>query len=542
MGLLAFFYNLPVSLFGVTEGLYASVTETMVRTGAYVHPTLHGEPYLHKPPMFFWLQAFSTESWGMNEAALRLPSAFCSFGTVVATYWIGRTLFSSTAGFWAALVMLTCYASVWFGQMAIIDPVLTFSMTLGTLGFVRAYFMEEQSWWYVIGFIALAFGAMVKNLHAFALPVALFVALLIIRRDGTPFKTRYFWLGIATFVLLVGGYYVYLGQEFIQHYVLKENLQRMTKLAGDTQGSALDAYFGKRPIVWYLFVIWFDCFPWSALLPAGLLLLWRQKPRRHYPRETFILLWVLGYILAFSLFPEKHERYLMPMIPGIALMIGYVYHRVFDAQDFDLWTFPSSKRMLVLLSLLLMVVIFLAPYLLEKKWNLPSDIFPFMYQVGFLFGAGVLMYAVSTAHARAALNMVGVLAVGLMMSLVLIIVPGINAVASPKLLMSEVQSYLKTPNDPIQTFQHWNWRSDEDLYYWLHVHKNQRIIGENQTDEKALESLQKEVRQTGSLVILMTEHQFRQIIQPAAGLTSTILREFPRPKRKILLVSIQTVS
>ena len=277
MGTFAFFYNLPTSLFGVTEGLYAAVTETMVRTGEYVHLSLHGRPYYNKPPMFFWLQALSTKFVGWGETALRLPSAFLSFGTVVVTYWLGRTLFSPTAGFWAALVVLTSYASLWFGQMAIIDPVLTFFMTLGILGLVLAYFQERTSWWYVVGFAALAFGAMVKNLHAFAMPVLLFLALLLVRRDGTPFKTFSFWAGLMVFAGLLGSYYAYLGQEFIQHYVLKENLQRMTKLAGDTQGSAFDAYFGKRPIVWYAFVIWFDFFPWSVLLPSALLVLWETK-------------------------------------------------------------------------------------------------------------------------------------------------------------------------------------------------------------------------------------------------------------------------
>ena len=118
LGLIAFFYNLPISLFGVTEGLYAAVTETMVRTGEYVHLTLHGQPYFNKPPMFFWLQAFSTQLFGWSEAALRLPSALFSLGTVVVTYWLGRTLFSATAGFWAALVVLTSYASLWLDRRA----------------------------------------------------------------------------------------------------------------------------------------------------------------------------------------------------------------------------------------------------------------------------------------------------------------------------------------------------------------------------------------------------------------------------------------
>ncbi|GJL65923.1 MAG: hypothetical protein NPIRA05_08940 [Nitrospirales bacterium] len=539
MGVFAFFYNLSSSLFGVTEGLYASVTETMVRTGEYVQLTLHGQPYWNKPPMFFWLQAVSTKFLGWHETALRLPSALFSVGTVVITYGLGKTLFSSTAGFWAALVALTSYVSLWFGSMAIIDPVLTFCMTLGIFGLVRAYFQEGTAWWYSVGFVALAFGAMVKNFHALALPVLLFFMLLVIRRDAAPLKTSSFWAGASIAVGILGLYYAYLGQEFFQHYVLKENVLRMLRVAGDTQSSLLDGYLGKRPIIWYGIVIWFDFFPWSVLLPSALLLLWKQRMVSDSPREMFLLVWVLGYFLAFSLFPEKHERYLMPMVPGVAVMVGYFYYRVLERQDLNVWEHSVFRLMLGLLSLLCLIIIVVAPYLLNKKWNVPFDIVPVGYQAAMLVGVGVLLHAVRKSRETLALKMVGTLAVGLMIGVVVFVVPGIHAVASPKLMLTEVQAFLKDPDDPVTTFQHWHWRSDEDLYYWLHVHKGQDLIGEGLSDEAALGALRQKIETSGEQILLMTDQQYQEIISPASELTSTILREFLRPKKKIVLVSIQ---
>ncbi len=439
--------------------------------------------------------------------------------------------------------MLTSYVSLWFGGMAIIDPALTFCMTVGILGLVRAYFQEGTSWWYVIGFVALALGAMVKNFHALILPVLLFLTLLAIRRDATPFMRSSFWMGVMIAVGLLASYYVYLGQEFFQHYVLKENLLRISRLAGDTQGSVLDAYLGKRPIVWYAIVIWFDFFPWSVLLPSGLGVLWKQRPLSHYPRETFLLCWVLGYFLAFSLFPEKHERYLMPMAPGIAVMVGYFYHRVLERRDLNLSESVVFQRMLGLGSVLCLAIIFASPYLLNKKWNVPLDLFPWVYHAAMLVGVGVLMYSVFKARTTMALKMLGTLAVGLMMGVIVFVMPSIHAVASPKLMMTDVQSFLKNPGDPIQTFQHWNWRSDEDLYYWQHVHRHARILGEGLGFEDALETLRQEVGQTGEVVILMTAEQYQSLMRSAPKLTISILRAFQRPKKDILLVSIQlTVS
>ena len=135
------------------------------------------------------------------------------------------------------------------------------------------------------------------------------------------------------------------------------------------------------------------------------------------------------------------------------------------------------KGMLGLLSLVFIVLVFLAPYLLHKKWNVPTDVLPLLYQFVMVVGIGVLVYAMIKVKGKVALKMVGVLATGLMIGVVVFILPGINAVASPKFIMTEVQSFLKNPSDPILTFQHWNWRNDEDLYYWQHVHKSADIVG-----------------------------------------------------------------
>ena len=539
IGLLAFFHNLSVSLFGDTEGLYAAVTETMLRTGEYVQLTLNEEPYVNKPPMFFWLQGLSSRALGLNELALRLPSALFSLGTMIVTYFLGTLLFSRTAGCWAALVVGTSYASVWFGQMGIMDPGLTFFMTLGLFGFAGAYFQKGSDWWYVVGFVALAFGAMVKNFHAFAMPALLFLVLLWVFRDGKPLKSFPFWIGFVVFLVFLGSYYAFLGQTFLEHYFFHENLKRMTMVGGDIKGSALDAYFGSRPIHWYAYTIWFDLFPWSVLLPSSLMLLWKQRPFRHSPREAFILLWVLGYFLAFSVFPEKHERYLLPLVPGTALWVGYLYHRVWASEDLQRRATSVLKVMLGVLSVACILLVALGPFILQKKWGLPQDVFPLAYQGIIVICTGALLYYLYRSPLRMALNMVGVLAVAFMVSLVMFIVPGIDASASPRTMYTGIRSSLNNPNDLIWAYQHWDWRTDEDLFYWQHVHRGALILGWRTDAAQGLEALKNKIQKTDRMVILMTEDQYQQSVSLDPDLKVNVLREFVRPKITILLVSVE---
>ncbi|MDR4496242.1 MAG: glycosyltransferase family 39 protein, partial [Nitrospirales bacterium] len=214
IGLQAFFANIQSSLFGETEGLYANVTHHMIGGGNYFYITMPEGPYFNKPPLFFWVQAALVNGLGWSEAALRFPSALASLGTMMVTYFFGRLLFSGVAGFFAAVVVCTCYAGLWFGSLGIIDPVLTFFMTLGLYSWVKAYFEQNSRWWYVVGFVALSFGTMAKSFHGVALPALVFGLFLWTQRDAGPLRSREFWYGVMACAILLTGYFLLLSQEF----------------------------------------------------------------------------------------------------------------------------------------------------------------------------------------------------------------------------------------------------------------------------------------------------------------------------------------
>src|SRR5262245_1432802 len=45
------------------EGRYAEIAREMVERGEWVVPVLQGEPYLDKPPLFYWLVALSYQAF-----------------------------------------------------------------------------------------------------------------------------------------------------------------------------------------------------------------------------------------------------------------------------------------------------------------------------------------------------------------------------------------------------------------------------------------------------------------------------------------------
>jgi 4-amino-4-deoxy-L-arabinose transferase-like glycosyltransferase len=536
IGFLAFSSNATISLFGETEGLYAIVTHTMMAAQDYVHLWLRGEPYFNKPPLFFWLQAGFIHGLGWSEAALRLPSIVSSLGTMMTTYFLGRLLFSAMAGFWSALVCATCYAGLWFGPLAIIDPVLTFCMTLGMYAWARAYFQESSQGWYIVGFVALALGSMVKTLHALALPALVMGIFFWMRHDRRVFREPYLWVGAVGGGLLLGGYFLFLGPEFRQHFFFEENLKRMITVAGDQQYSAWEAYWGKRPIFWYGLVIWFDVFPWSALLPVGLFLIWKRRPWLESPKELWVFLWVVVYFVALSVAPEKHERYLMPLLPAFGLLVGYVYHRLlYEASVSE--GMGMLRGLLGCLGVVFVIAVFLGPILLQKKWHVPLDIIPLALCVGLgMLGLVMIGLAVKN-YLQMGLVGIGVLGVALLVTVTGFIIPGIQAEGSPRLAFDENQRRLNNQTDPISVFQSWDWRGDEDEFYWDYLYGHSRIVGKGLEDSLALEELKRDVQQSSCLV-MMTEDQYHRVISPDLDLDAIVLFEFYRSKKNIVLLSL----
>ncbi len=527
LGLFTFIPNLNVAFFESAEALYAGIAREMVRTQHFLHLTFLGTPYYNKPPFFFWILALSSTLFGENEVALRLPSALFSLGTVALTYHLGKTLFSRTAGFWAALVVSTTYAFMWYGRVALFDSTLTFFITLSLLAWLHAFEQPASGRWHFLAFLAMALGLMIKALHAFLLPALVVLGLMIVRRDFRLMKARPFWCGFFLFGALVFLYFWALGSQFRQQFFMAEQLNKVLRLS-DVTGHVSDS----KPIYWYLYMVWPDFIPWSFLIPSSLVLLFSKRPFKQHPRELFVLLWAVGGFLMLSLAPPKHERYLLPIVPGFALMIGYYYHIVFSSSEQKQWATLGFKVMLGLLSIACVVSLFVAPRVLHRRWNVPTSVFPTIFIVIMLTFCSVLVYALVSSKVRFALMTLGILATGFMFLTVHIVVPAIDKGSSAKRMIAEITPFLKRSEDPIPVYRNSvPYHDEETNYYMFFEHSGAHIIAEDQLRETA--------HKDGQVVILVL-NEYLPGLKQIPDFCVRVLREFPRPGGKMFLLSIRS--
>ena len=87
-----FLWNLGnIGLVDETEPLFAEAARQMTVTGDWITPYFNGETRFDKPPLIYWLMAVAYRTLGVNEWAVRLPSALCAIGlTCLGFYTLTR--------------------------------------------------------------------------------------------------------------------------------------------------------------------------------------------------------------------------------------------------------------------------------------------------------------------------------------------------------------------------------------------------------------------------------------------------------------------
>jgi 4-amino-4-deoxy-L-arabinose transferase-like glycosyltransferase len=124
-----------VHLFDWDEINFAESAREMLVSGNYQQVQINFEPFTEKPPLFFWLQAFSMKIFGVNEFAARLPNALVGIVTLVTIFSLGSTLFNrEVAWLWVLFTSGSLTPHLYF-KSGIIDPLYNLFIFLAVVQF-----------------------------------------------------------------------------------------------------------------------------------------------------------------------------------------------------------------------------------------------------------------------------------------------------------------------------------------------------------------------------------------------------------------------
>ena len=128
----------------------------MLVRGDFISTYLNGVPRYDKPILIYWLQATSVTLFGINEFALRLPSALAATAWVMAVFFFVRTLRDIKTAFYAAIMMATALEISVMGKTATADALLNLWITSSMLaGYLFFHTQRQKFLYWMFFFIGL---------------------------------------------------------------------------------------------------------------------------------------------------------------------------------------------------------------------------------------------------------------------------------------------------------------------------------------------------------------------------------------------------
>jgi hypothetical protein len=310
---------LSFRLFEPDEGRYAEIPRELLHRGEWVVPYLQGQPYLDKPPLFYWLVMGSYHLCGVHDWAARLVPAVAVHLCVLLIYLLGRRQVGERAAFWGALALALAPGFLSVGRLLVLDGLLSLWVTLSWLAAFEALRGGRLRWgWWLTAAVACGLGALTKG------PVALVLLVpplwLHRRLTGAGCRVRRYALAAFAAVVLAAvlPWYVAITArlpEFAGHFLWQHNVVRF-----------LAPFDHLRPIWFYGPILAFGMLPVSLLAIPFLRFLLSGNPNlvgRRPPELGFALLTGGWCVLFFSLSGCKLPTYILPAFPPLALALGH---------------------------------------------------------------------------------------------------------------------------------------------------------------------------------------------------------------------------
>jgi 4-amino-4-deoxy-L-arabinose transferase-like glycosyltransferase len=327
-----FFYGLgQFGLIGADEPRYAQVAREMLQRHDWITPTLGGQPWLEKPPLYYWQAMMAYAIFGVNDWVARLPSALDATLLVLAVYFFLRRF---RPGFEVdgALITASSAGIVGYGRAASMDMALAAAFTVGMLGW-WAWRESGKKIYLAVFYGFLGLGMLAKG------PVAALLAAMVIvlyaaavREFRVVLKTL--WLPeIFLFCAIALPWYVAVqmrNPEFFREFILEHNLERFSK----------NLYHHTEPFWYYLPVTALALVPWTVFVFAACVQpvrSWWAKRMTASGRAddlesqfgVFAVCWLIAPVVFFSISQSKLPGYILPAIPaGGLLLADYLRQRL----------------------------------------------------------------------------------------------------------------------------------------------------------------------------------------------------------------------
>ena len=328
-----YFYGLgAVPLLGPDEPRYAQVAREMYARGDWVTPTLAGHTWFEKPALLYWLTLVAYRLFGVTEFAVRAGSAASGVLTVLLAGWAARRAEYESGeglrglGVTCAAVVASTLGLMVFARASSFDTILTATVT----GALACFYCSEvergagRRTWLVGFYLFVGASLLAKGLVGVVIPAGVVVVYFVLRRRWPGLLRLGVWWGALLALLAAATWYAPViarhGHAFVDEFVVQHHFARYVS----------NRYHHPQPFWFYVPVTLGLALPWTFFLLDGVAGALQANARAEDAASklrVLALAWLVVPLLFFSASGSKLPGYVLPAIPGAALLAGDSLHR-----------------------------------------------------------------------------------------------------------------------------------------------------------------------------------------------------------------------
>ena len=304
-------------LWRTDEQRYAEVARELgAESGSWLVPHLNGAVYDDKPPGFFWLVELLHDGLGLGlEAAAKAVSVAAASVSVALVFAMGRRFYGERAGLAAALVLGSSEMFLSLALRGNLDALLTACITASLYACWRgeeAGDAASAGRWRLLAGACAGLGILVKGPVALAVPAVVVLFHAVLTRGWRGIRPGVWLPALALSLVPVLAWLAAAAAETGSDYV-------RDLVVGHGLAHPLGGVGKRRPFWYYAKSLPASFLPWSLALPACVALV---ATLRNRSEDAFVFAWLLAPLVLLSVFPAKRHLYVLPVLPGAALLVS----------------------------------------------------------------------------------------------------------------------------------------------------------------------------------------------------------------------------
>jgi 4-amino-4-deoxy-L-arabinose transferase-like glycosyltransferase len=302
------------------EAFYAEAAREMLESGDWLTPTFNFDERFQKPILYYWLTAATYAVAGVGPFAARVWSALSGLAIALLVYWVARRWYDEPTGLAAGIVAATTFGSALMARMALPDLPLAALTTAATAFALVAVYDEHRSAlpWVLLASAVAALAMLTKGPVGPLLVVLAVGGAIALDRRAALIRPSHLGLAALAFLVIATPWYAAMaarhGMEYLLGFFGGDNLARFST----------PRFNAPRPFGYYLPIIALGLAPWTAftILWIPVLRYALRHPGWGGTIERRLIAWALLPLLFFSVSLGKQPRYILPVLPPLAILLA----------------------------------------------------------------------------------------------------------------------------------------------------------------------------------------------------------------------------